>query len=350
MPSFRLNNSGFGFERNVCFVNSVLQFMAAVPIIRDYFLQRSFKNGLHRDYPLSSEIVRIFEMAGSRMVTSAGVLRDIIGNMRGFERFSTKPEFGNQQDASDFLNVLVSKLEAEVNCRGFEFGHSGNCMVSWFEGKEQLEFKFLNSDNGSCPICSEMPDSRVEPFEVLHLYNNNSVATSIQELLWENLEEPTPLERRCSKCDYGQDQKALSFRSISQYPAVLFVHVPKFEINIRSRVSDEFLTIGNERYELCAVMDHQGSSPNSGHWITWSKCLERSAWIKCDDKDITDVLLQEKIYSRNNFLFAYLRSAKKTVSNIEYNFASLSPTPESANTSSAQSQRCHLLKRPQKVS
>ena len=60
MPSFRLNNSGFGLERNVCFVNSVLQFMAAVPIIKNYFLQRSFKCGLNRDYPICSEIVRIF--------------------------------------------------------------------------------------------------------------------------------------------------------------------------------------------------------------------------------------------------------------------------------------------------
>ena len=323
MPSFRLNNSGFGFERNVCFVNSVLQFMAAVPIIRNYFLQRSFKFGLHQDYPLCSEIVRIFEMAGSRMITSAGVLRDMIGALEGLERFSTKPAFGNQQDASDFLNVLVSKIEAEVKCRGFEFGHSGNCMVPWFEGKEQIEFKFLNSDNGSCPICFEMPDSTIEPFEVLHLYNNNSVATSIQELLWENLEQPTPLERRCSKCDYGQDQKATSFRSISKYPAVLFVHVPKFEIKIKSKASDEFLTIGNEIYELYAVMDHLGTSPNCGHWIVWSKCQDGSGWIKCDDKEITDVLLEEKIFSRNNFLLAYLRIDKKT---------SPSPTPTSESS------------------
>ena len=255
MPSFRLNNSGFGTERNVCFVNAVLQFMAAVPRIRDYFLQRSFQHG--QDFPLCSEIVRIFEMTGSRMVTSGGVLREIIGSMKGFERFSTKPEFGDQQDAEDFLQVLVTKLENEVKCRGSKFGHTDNCLVPMFEGREQLVYKLVNSEDGSCPICFEMPDAKEEPFEI------------IQELIWENIEQQTVLERRCSKCEYGQDQMATSLRSISQLPAVLFVHVPKFKMKIKSKVSDELLAIGNKRFELYAIMDHLGTRPNNGHWIVW---------------------------------------------------------------------------------
>ena len=177
-----------------------------------------------------------------------------------------------------------------------------------FEGREQFVYKFVNSDNGSCPKCLQMPDTKEEPFEIFHLYNNDSIATSIQELLWENLEQPTKMDRRCSKCPYGQDQQATETRSISMFPAVLFVHVPKFEINIKSKVSDEILTIGNEKYELCAVMDHQGATPNSGHWIVWCKKRDGSGWLKCNDKEITDVLLEEKMFSRENFLFAYVRS------------------------------------------
>ena len=173
MPSFRLSNSGFGFERNICFVNSILQVMAAVPCIRDYFVKRSFKNGFQHEFPLCSEIVRIFEMAGSRMITSAGVLREIIGSMRGCEIFSTRPGLGegNQQDSKDFFHVLVSKLEMEVKCRGSKLGHSQNCLVPLFEGREQFEYKFVNSDDGRCPVCLEMPDIKEEPFEVFHLYN-----------------------------------------------------------------------------------------------------------------------------------------------------------------------------------
>ena len=166
MSSFRLNNSGFGNQRNICYVNSVLQLMAAVPIIRDYFVLRSFKQGHNRDYPLCSEIVRIFEMAGSRMITSAGELREKIGAMAGYERFSTVyPSLGSQECAKDFLSVLVSKLENEVKCRGSRFGHSDNCLVPMFEGREQLLYKFVNSEDGSCPVCRQMPDTKVEPFE-----------------------------------------------------------------------------------------------------------------------------------------------------------------------------------------
>ena len=134
MPSFRLSNSGLGSERNVCFVNAALQLLAAIPNIRDYFLKRSFKNGLNRVFPLCSEIARIFDMAGSRMINSAGVLREMIGTMQGCERFSTRPGIGlgDQQDSKDFLHVLVNKLETEVNCRGSKFGHADNCLVPMF--------------------------------------------------------------------------------------------------------------------------------------------------------------------------------------------------------------------------
>ena len=116
MPSFRLSNSGFGTERNICFANAVLQLMGAVPIIRDYFVNRSFKYG-HRDYPLCFEIVRIFEMTGSRMITSAGALREMIGSKEGYRRFSTIRELGDQQCAKDFLHVLVTELEDEIQGR-----------------------------------------------------------------------------------------------------------------------------------------------------------------------------------------------------------------------------------------
>ena len=166
-----------------------------------------------------------------------------------------------------------------------------------------------------------------------HLYNNNSVATFIQEFPWENLEQPNKLNRRCSKCEFGQDQEATETRSISEFPTVLFVHVPKFEIKIKSKISDKFLTIGNERYELCAVMDRQGATPNSGHWIVWSKNRDNSGWLKCiNDKDITDVLQKVKLFSQENFLFAYLRLDQIQILNIIL----LPTSPSSVESSKSQ--------------
>ena len=97
------------------------------------------------------------------MIDSAGELREMIGSMAGYERFSAvHPSLGTQECAKDFLSVLVSKLENEVKCRGSRFGHSDNCLVPMFEGREQLLYKFVNSDDGSCPVCLQMPDTKVD--------------------------------------------------------------------------------------------------------------------------------------------------------------------------------------------
>ena len=72
MPSFRLSrNSYFSSEVNICFINSVLQLMHSLPLIRDYFFNQTFMSNVLRSYQLCSEVSRIFGFAGKRQITSA---------------------------------------------------------------------------------------------------------------------------------------------------------------------------------------------------------------------------------------------------------------------------------------
>ena len=99
MPTFRLSHAGYGNEQNICFVNSAIQFLACIPVIKVFFKNKTYKSCDSRMYPLCSEISRLFGFTGSRQIQSAGVLRTTLGSMAGLSRFKD----GKQQDATDFI-------------------------------------------------------------------------------------------------------------------------------------------------------------------------------------------------------------------------------------------------------
>ena len=123
MPTFRLSHARFGKEVNICFVNSVLQMFHCLPLIKNYFLNQVFQRGQPMQLPagmyqICSEIRAIFGVSGSRQITSAGALRQIIGSRRNQEHFNDQ----SQQDAVDFLGTLLSNIENEVGCTAGEVG------------------------------------------------------------------------------------------------------------------------------------------------------------------------------------------------------------------------------------
>ena len=151
MPTFRLSRANYGNETNICFLNSALQFLASIPVINEFLRKKTFNTCDSRVYSLCSEISRLFGFAGSRQIQSAGELRTTIGSMSGLGRFKD----GTQEDASDFLHMLLIRIEQEVGCAGPhpQSGHRDNCVVSLIQGRETFENKFVNSDDGSCPMC-----------------------------------------------------------------------------------------------------------------------------------------------------------------------------------------------------
>ena len=211
MPTFRLSHARFGTEVNICFVNSVIQLLHCLPVIKNYFLNQVFQHGQPMQLPagmyrICSEIKAIFGFSGVRQITSAGALRQIIGSKRNQEHFNDQ----SQQDAVDFMQVLLSNIESEVGCQAGEAGarvdgdHRNNCVVSLIQGVERYQYNFRNSVDGSCPMCGAMQSSREVKFEIFHLDNNDkSKAISIQELIDDNLTLPSEvLKKRCSQCTY----------------------------------------------------------------------------------------------------------------------------------------------------
>ena len=172
MLSFKLSNMRNREERYICFINSVLQFLAAIPVIRKFFVTKTYQQSTATSYGICSEISRIFNMAGSQTATSAGALRQDIGSLPGNEWVKD----GQQQDATDFLRALIKALDEEMGCEDFRnsVNHVPSCVIRRIDGKETHENRFTNSEDGACDICGyRMSNNTEENFRVLYLLNKN---------------------------------------------------------------------------------------------------------------------------------------------------------------------------------
>ena len=197
MPSFKLSNSKNSDERYICFINCVLQFLAAIPVIRRFFTYRTYRHPRAKSSRICSEITRIFNLAGSPGFTSAGALRQDVGSLPG----NNFVRDGEQQDACDFLQALIKALDEEIGCEETRdsVNHNPICVIRSIEGKEIFENRIAKSEDGTCPICGHRLRNTEEDFRILHLSNKKHKAASLQELLDENLGEPSSkFEYKCT--------------------------------------------------------------------------------------------------------------------------------------------------------
>ena len=183
MLSFKLSNMRNQEERYICFINAVLQFMYAIPVIRKFFINRTYQQSTARNYRICSEITRIFRMAGSQSFTSAAALRHEVGSLYGNDFVKN----GHQQGADDFLKALIKAIEKEIGCEDTDIGNSVNhnsiCVIRNIEGKEAYEKKLSQSEDGACQICGYRMRKTEEYFRIFHLLKKNFAIDSLQILI-----------------------------------------------------------------------------------------------------------------------------------------------------------------------
>ena len=108
-------------------------------------------------------------------------------------------------------------------------------------GRERIETRFSDTEDGSCSLCGASSDNiREENFKVISLQVRRvSRARNIQDLLQETFDlASSPFPRRCDQCqdkdvDDSLKKNAFSTRSITSWPTNLFIQIPKFDYNER---------------------------------------------------------------------------------------------------------------------
>ena len=103
------------------------------------------------------------------------------------------------------------------------------------------------------------------------------------------------------------NQPAVSQYSLIKAPNVLFIQLNRFSNNLSSSKVNTLINTGLELklldcniYELFGVLDHQGTSINSGHYIT--KMKNNDEWLLCNDTNISPIDFQDVVTTDNYIL------------------------------------------------
>ena len=215
---------------------------------------------------------------------------------------------GNQQDGVEFMTFLMDILPVE-----FTF-HSR---------LEKVSFKYTES--GTCPICGNFPNDRIETGNILHLSIANSGSNTIANLLV-NYFSSQSLEggKRCLYCCTHEtccprtgkcvSRPVTTERKIVDFPNVLFIQVKRFETNFRTGYSskiltdvkvEESVTMDGVTYNIKGILNHIGTFEN-GHYTAIIK--NKGLWYLCDDSNFPKVIAPKEVFNNCNYLFVYEKS------------------------------------------
>lgn len=321
-------NTGLKNLGNTCFMNAVLQCLADTPDLRRYFMKEAHLGEINRNSRLGSK--------GELALELGALTREIRSNQyKNVSPFDFKesvlthmPFFvgGEQQDAHEFLCMLLEKLHADLN-----------------RAKPK-------SPNGIINLSDDLPAHiAIKKFWTDHISKNNSIISELFEGLlmstlkctvcdkqsntfevFMNLSIPIPtrLGHRCTlaNClDLFTDDERLSGEAawecpscktkrdaikrirICKLPRILVIHLKRFsyEGKWRQKLQNlvEFplvdLSLDGYRastvtgsldssYDLYGVVNHNGTL-EGGHYVAYCKNEEKGKWFEYDDHEVTEL-------------------------------------------------------------
>ena len=287
--TFGLSNFGTPLERNICYINSILQLLHCVSVIRNLVKKKAYKT-TETSTPVCDEISRIFNYQGD--VTTAGPLRKLLGAKEGLSYVTA----GEQEDASMFLRHLLDQIFQEVD---------PNARLEELINITIAHQACFNTPDGACNRCGYISPPQENNRKVLVL-QESSGSSSLQDLIQfyfqdQNLKFRCGNDGNCQDADSRTAQLATMRQTVTQLPEILFIQVPK---TVKPRANEDFFHIQGVWFEIIGIVDHLGDQIDTGHYITWAK--HGQAWFKIDDK-IVEPDLANAHFSSNNYIFVGIR-------------------------------------------
>ena len=155
------NNTGLASEKNICYVNSMLQLLKSITEFENLFTTGRYRIDRKIKLPVSDEISRIFKFSGNSP-TSASALRSLVARLSGKDYLAD----GSHQDCLEFIETLLEELFKELKTSS----PYALEILNMFWGKEIQSKMFLETNDGSCLKCGQFPSKREESFFVKKLY------------------------------------------------------------------------------------------------------------------------------------------------------------------------------------
>ena len=163
--------------------------------------------------------------------------------------------------------------------------------------------KFIdNTLQGVCPVCGRLPSELESPFLFLKLKNlPRATGITLSALVDAHFSESTEtMDMRCGNCcknlnhigpcpEVGicKNRKTVEKCKLTQYPVYLFIQLVRNignapKVTTFVKIENEIVFPQDQTYEVIATLDHIGSSPSNGHYVTYLK-QESGQWKFFDD-------------------------------------------------------------------
>ena len=316
-------NDGFANLGNTCYVNAILQALINLPTFKESLIFNvpilpEYQKSLHF---LFASVVR---RKDSQKIVSPGDLIDFI------RKASSKFETDTQQDADEFLRIILDKLQDEYGA--LKENRDGNADNSEADCPVGDTFEFEIERELTCVQCGHTLKNVAKYRDLPLFFQKDTLALSksmdIRSLL-SFFFKPSKVSYACEKCpgkSANVEQRILSL------PRILMIQLKRFDVDQRTmrsfKRSDEvilnqsislenYLTLktrapepvlkvidlteeGDESdadenqdlpkpavYRLQAVVSHIGRSPVAGHYICDAYDNDKGEWKTYNDSQMT---------------------------------------------------------------
>ena len=108
---------------------------------------------------------------------------------------------------------------------------------------------------------------------------------------------------KCTQQGRCRPKEVVSQNKIVELPTYLLVKLQRFSSTSTPKVQtcvviDSCVNIGGQSFSLLSAVEHNGITPNSGHYIAYVKDPSSGQWLKCNDSDITLVSGDNVMFNR----------------------------------------------------
>ncbi len=306
---------------NTCYMNSVLQCLSNFTIPSQYFMDQTFQRDLNKQSETYgevaleySELVRQLWIGQFKSISPYDMKR-VIGKFR--------PEFrgSSQQDAHEFLMVLMGFLHADVNeVRGkvrlpekdfTKLPEDEAAQASW-EFLKQVDRSFIvETFKGQwlwtleCQTCGHKSTKYESFLELPLLLPPGNGRCSLHQCLRQLL-SPETVDYSCVKCK--RERRFTKSLTLIRLPLILTVHFARFyedpsagawrkkqnyvDFELSSFNAGQYVKGCGGRYnmyqdyKLYGVCNHFGSM-EGGHYTAYCYSQVYGKWHKYDDHDVT---------------------------------------------------------------
>lgn len=302
---------------NSCFMNSSLQCLAyTAPFYnickkREHGIDCQNKRSFCPFCCLEKTMVRVLD----KKVYSPN---DLFQQLR---QLSSTLRPGRQEDAHEFLRVLLEKLQ-EVSLYGYKSIIKKNKELAYTTVIHQIWGGKLRSQV-HCLHCKT--DSFTdEPFLSISLATSSSIEKSFEK--YTHKENLTGSEKyRCSNCKKKRD--AYKRMTILEAPTVLMLHLKRFEFSLSgTRIKKtEHVRFSSKldltpymnkqdkkvKYNLHGVLIHSGNSAYGGHYYSYIKSPSKysDSWFCMNDSMVSQINLK-KVLNAQGYILIYQNDAK----------------------------------------